>query len=1164
MTVCAVVTAFKYKEIENIHPMLADILNYPVITNIILCVGNIKDKDYDNIITYYKFQKRVDVLRVDFKGPQTINEDIFMLKNNYNCTVTIVLNTLSSLHSRWYSSLTSDFMKCKSSEHHKLISSACIDVQSFKVYRPNLENNFIDIAELKLKKPYHYFLGFTDFLACSSHTFDYMLRNYQYIMYHIYKNDIFSFSYNLYRIKVSIFLPHEKIVGGSKRNIYKLTKQKISPVDNVSKFFEICKLDNNELPEPGYDSEDDDDYPEEEIIGKVQHIDTGKSKIFVSIAAFMDSNLNNTIDDMIAKAEYPERLVIGVVHQNTVEAMKSFRRRYIRDKDIKIIDIFHGDTKGCCYARSEVQSLMTDEPLYMQIDAHHKFVDKWDTLCETMLEQCYKYTKKPILSTYATICDMSNGGFKITHQDVPFRMKCEKFYDFPKVRYVPEIVPNWKNLSEPQPWFTVSGHFIFTSSKWVKEVPYDPELYFDGEEDTLSLRSWTNGWDIFYPHKVVLYHYYIRSSEPKHFNVDKEWYIKNNKSKLRLNNILGITKSPIPIDPKFLLGDVRSYEDYVDKYKVDYHKKLIKGQPSLMTAKEFDFQTQEDEIHEPVVIVKRLTFTHERGRFVKLDDVLWEEQTNNGLKYRFKQTAYDNGIFVLEDKTRNCVMRIEDKNDSTCEVQFGDQPMFVLYRYMSKNGNTDTEIEPDRMEPQPNPEKPKIIEPEIIEDRSKYDIYINLPNGDVIKRTDIESSWIYTKDNKDTECMHIEDTLQHYIIKDTQIGCEYKIFKKLLKIDAKMNNGIHTVANNIKINKRPAKPRVINPGKNIAIVMVFTPNVYNYALIAEKNIIAYAKENEYTCYIYRDIVSNNLKEHPTWNKPIVLQNHIKEHEYVMWMDADAIFTNFDTRIEDIIEQQPTKDLLLCSDIGGWKFNAGVQIWKNTDWSISILRTWLACEHIDHMKGGDQAQLIEITNGESEDRYHIFDETVFNTHPKKHQSGMYILHMMGMSPDVRVKTFEQWNTILIVPQVKIDDYYIDIKKNLTEKKVNSVYHLDCGDASSYPDFMEVLDTIEYKGFDKDNTITVGNNSAFENYVFKQEFDINSINFDCDAVMWISTRNQNIDRFKQFVNRIKESPSVRYLYAHVNLQKLSANIPKPTDVIGDFIGVWDAFFLRVLIL
>ena len=66
------------------------------------------------------------------------------------------------------------------------------------------------------------------------------------------------------------------------------------------------------------------------------------------------------------------------------------------------------------------------------------------------------------------------------------------------------------------------------------------------------------------------------------------------------------------------------------------------------------------------------------------------------------------------------------------------------------------------------------------------------------------------------------------------------------------------------------------------------------------------------------------------------------------------------------------------------------------------------------------------------------------------------------------------------------------------------------------------------------------------------------------MWISTRNQNIDRFKQFVNRIKESPSVRYLYAHVNLQKLSANIPKPTDVIGDFIGVWDAFFLRVLIL
>ena len=355
MTVCAVVTAFKLKELENIHPMLADLLNYPLITNIILCVGNIKEKDYENILTYYKFQKKVDVLRVNFNGPQTINEDIFMLKNNYNCNVVITMNTLCSLHSRWHSTLTNEFMKCKTSENHKIISAACVDVHSFKVYRPSLENSFIDYVELKTKKPYHYFLGFTDFFACSSHTFDYILRNYQFIIYHIYKNDIFSFSYNLFRIKTSIFLQNEKIVGGIRRPVYKLTKQNVSPTDNVSRFFEVCHVENDRLPEADYEEEEEED--EEQEIGKVQHIETGKNKIFVSIAAFMDSNLVNTIDDMIEKAEYPERLVIGVVHQNSVEAMKAFRRRYVRDKDLKIIDIFHGDTKGCCYARSEVQTL---------------------------------------------------------------------------------------------------------------------------------------------------------------------------------------------------------------------------------------------------------------------------------------------------------------------------------------------------------------------------------------------------------------------------------------------------------------------------------------------------------------------------------------------------------------------------------------------------------------------------------------------------------------------------------------------------------------------------------------------------------------------------------------------------------------------------------------
>ena len=46
---------------------------------------------------------------------------------------------------------------------------------------------------------------------------------------------------------------------------------------------------------------------------------------------------------------------------------------------------------------------------------------------------------------------------------------------------------------------TISGHFYFTSGEFIKEVPYDPDIYFGGytEETTLSVRAFTNGYDFF-------------------------------------------------------------------------------------------------------------------------------------------------------------------------------------------------------------------------------------------------------------------------------------------------------------------------------------------------------------------------------------------------------------------------------------------------------------------------------------------------------------------------------------------------------------------------------------------------------------------------------------------------------------------------------------------
>lgn len=204
-------------------------------------------------------------------------------------------------------------------------------------------------------------------------------------------------------------------------------------------------------------------------------------------------------------------------------------------------------------------------------------------------------------------------------------------------------------------------------------------------------------------------------------------------------------------------------------------------------------------------------------------------------------------------------------------------------------------------------------------------------------------------------------------------------------------------------------PYVFNPISNIAIVMLYTSNFAHVCCHSEANIIAYCMKHRYTCYIYKDSMVH-ADTHPTWNKPLVLMDNIKNHDYIMWIDSDAIFTNFDISIQDIIDKHQGKSLLLCNDIGGWKFNAGVQIWKNTQWSMNHLMKWWNMKHVGHMQGGDQVQLIDLLSKSDPqmENYSISDQTEFNCHPKVHKEGMFIIHMMGMSGDERVKTFKYWN------------------------------------------------------------------------------------------------------------------------------------------------------------
>ena len=385
-------------------------------------------------------------------------------------------------------------------------------------------------------------------------------------------------------------------------------------------------------------------------------------RIFVSIASYMDDKLERTVEDLYKKAEKPEEIICGICVQDEEEKLEYYRKVFEEESTkerYRVLYVKNTESKGCCWARAKIQGMLRNEEYYMQLDSHHVFVEEWDRKCKEMLENV---GEKSIISTYGTPCDMREGGFKVTHEDRAYYMRCEKFYDTHKVRYVPERV-NKEEKGGLKRWHTISAHFIFTRRRWVEEVPYDPNLYFDGEEDTLGLRSWTRGWEIYYPTEKMVYHYYIREGEKRHTDYDKEWYKKNERAMKRMKQIIGIEGDSTELG-KFGIGTKRTLREYAEETGIDYEKKMIKKKEVVrqQTIPKVEFK-------ESMVIKEEdyeLEYEYEKGdiTFVKAKDIWNERSKSKGHWCVFKEMKEDEEMYELYDEGRGIWIRIE--KDGSC------------------------------------------------------------------------------------------------------------------------------------------------------------------------------------------------------------------------------------------------------------------------------------------------------------------------------------------------------------------------------------------------------------------------------------------------------------------------------------------------------------------
>ena len=314
-------------------------------------------------------------------------------------------------------------------------------------------------------------------------------------------------------------------------------------------------------------------------------------KIFISIASYQDPLLETTILSAHNNASKPENLHFGICDQ-------SRKSLHIAELDLQskisyeVVDPLLSE--GPCWARHRVQEFFENEEYYLQIDSHMQFDANWDEYLISYFEKIKSETKSfctnPIITCYPRafdVVDLNAQKFSLSDDDkgthtIAYR-EDSLFIKDSFSRQIGAIAN-----AEITHGYLIAAGCIFTAGSFVKDIPYDPEFYFYGEEISLMLRAFTRGYGIFHIPCVPIFHLYAELTDIKralHWDPEEDtnrsvkWHEREEKSIQKLSNIINQQVEGI-----YGLGNKRNLSDYETLSGVDLLNKKVTNRTKALTA----------------------------------------------------------------------------------------------------------------------------------------------------------------------------------------------------------------------------------------------------------------------------------------------------------------------------------------------------------------------------------------------------------------------------------------------------------------------------------------------------------------------------------------------------------------------------------------------------
>lgn len=297
--------------------------------------------------------------------------------------------------------------------------------------------------------------------------------------------------------------------------------------------------------------------------------------IYIQIAAYRDPELLPTIRDCIKRADQPQNLRFGILWQTDEADEWDTLEEFNLDFRFKIHAIAAKESRGACWARHKLNEMYDGEKYTLQLDSHHRFVKGWDTKCKAMYGDLIAAgVPKPLITAYLPSYDPQDDPGKRVRE--VWKLDFDRFTPEGIVFMLPAILPDADKYPLPIPTRFFSAHFVFTAGQFIKDVPYDPNLYFHGEEISMAVRAYTHGYDLFTPNIQIAWHEYTRKGRVRHWDENQVWVDLNNKSLKRVKELLGVDGDIRRQDfTGYDLGTERTLTDYQEYAGIRFRNRAV-------------------------------------------------------------------------------------------------------------------------------------------------------------------------------------------------------------------------------------------------------------------------------------------------------------------------------------------------------------------------------------------------------------------------------------------------------------------------------------------------------------------------------------------------------------------------------------------------------------